>query len=70
MAWDQALSSALKIANKRIDELEKYNLDLANESHNKSNRIKELEEKLQFLVDNDSINDGSIDKEVSQLLFK
>jgi DNA anti-recombination protein RmuC len=31
--------AALQIANKRIDELEKYNLDLANESHNKSNMI-------------------------------
>lgn len=31
--------AALQIANKRIDELEKYNLDLANESDNKSNMI-------------------------------
>ena len=31
--------AALQIANKRIDKLEKYNLDLANESHNKSNMI-------------------------------
>lgn len=30
---------ALQIANKRIEKLEKYNLDLANESHNKSNMI-------------------------------
>lgn len=44
---------ALNIANKRIDQLEKYNLDLANESHNKSRaidraneRIKELEKEL------------------------
>ena len=39
----QLLPSALKIANKRIGELEKYNLDLANESHDKSKRIKGLE---------------------------
>ena len=31
--------AALQVANKRIDKLEKYNLDLANESHNKSNMI-------------------------------
>jgi hypothetical protein len=31
--------AALEIANKRIDELEKYNLDLASESFNKSNMI-------------------------------
>ena len=31
--------TALQIANKRIENLEKYNLDLANESHNKSNMI-------------------------------
>tara|TARA_R110000822_G_scaffold254332_3_gene380639 strand:+ start:5477 stop:5692 length:216 start_codon:yes stop_codon:yes gene_type:complete len=36
----------------------------------KNTRIKGLEEKLQFLVDNDSINDSSIDKEVEQLLLK
>ena len=35
-----------------------------------SERIKELEDKLQFLIDNDSINDSSIDKEVEQLLLK
>ncbi len=40
---DDFITDALKIANKRIDELEKYNLDLANESHNKSERIKGLE---------------------------
>lgn len=34
--WQSALD--------RIAELEKYNLDLANESHNKSVRIKELEQ--------------------------
>ena len=39
----QPLSNDLKIANKRIGELEKYNLDLANESHDKSKRIKGLE---------------------------
>ncbi|MBJ2129115.1 hypothetical protein JC525_09210 [Alteromonas sp. IB21] len=52
---------ALDIANKRIDELEKYNLDLANESHNKSlaieranKRVKELEIKSQILlIEND-----------------
>ena len=46
---------------KRIDELEKYNLDLANESHNKSlaieranKRVKELEIKSQILlIEND-----------------
>lgn len=38
--------SALRIANKRIDELEKYNLDLANESHNKSARIERLKQRV------------------------
>lgn len=38
--------SALRIANKRIDELEKYNLDLANESHNKSARIEKLQQRV------------------------
>jgi hypothetical protein len=33
-------------------------------------RIFELEEKLQFLLDNDSINDSSIDKEVANLLSR
>ena len=33
-------------------------------------RIFELEDKLQFLVENDSINDSSIDKEVVALLRK
>lgn len=37
---------ALRIANKRIDELEKYNLDLANESHNKSSRIEQLKARI------------------------
>lgn len=38
------VSNALKIANKRISELEKYNLDLANESHYKSEHIKRLQQ--------------------------
>lgn len=49
---------ALDIANKRIDELEKYNLDLANESHNKSlaieranKRVKELESAIATAID-------------------
>lgn len=33
-------------------------------------RIFELEDKLQFLLDNDSINDSSIDREVQALLQK
>ena len=33
-------------------------------------RIKELEAMLSFLVENDSINDGSIDQDVSELLKK
>lgn len=37
---------ALRIANKRIDELEKYNLDLANESHNKTARIEQLQQRV------------------------
>lgn len=37
---------ALDIANKRIDELEKYNLDLANESHNKSLAIERANERV------------------------
>ena len=39
----QPLSNDLKIANKRIGVLEKYNLVLASESNNKSKRIKGLE---------------------------
>lgn len=47
---------ALKIANKRIDELEKYNLDLANESHNKSSRIEQLErENVELIKQNDKL---------------
>lgn len=38
---------ALGISNKRIDELEKYNLDLVNESFHKSKRIEELESMLE-----------------------
>ena len=34
------------------------------------NRINELEVMLSFLVENDSINDSSIDKEVTELLNK
>lgn len=41
---------ALKIANNRIDELENYNLALANESHNKSDRIGRLERENQELA--------------------
>ena len=33
-----------------------------------ANRIEELEAMLRFLVDNDSINDSSIDEEVKQVL--
>ena len=33
-----------------------------------ANRIEALEAKLRFLVDNDSINDSSIDKEIELLL--
>lgn len=40
---------ALKIANKRIDHIEKYNLDLANESHNKSMIIKKQQEQIESL---------------------
>lgn len=40
---------ALEIANKRIDELEKYNLDLANESHNKALAIDRLKKRFDEL---------------------
>lgn len=40
------MSNALKIANKRIDELERYNLGLANESHNKTMAIERFKKRL------------------------
>jgi hypothetical protein len=36
----------------------------------KSIRIKELEDKLQFLVDDDLITDSSVDREIEQILLK
>lgn len=45
-------------------------VDAEQKIDDKDDQIKELKEKLQFLVDNDSINDSSIDKEVEQLLLK
>ena len=46
---DQKLKEENEQLKARVAELEKYNLDLANESHAKSERIAELEEELSFL---------------------
>jgi predicted nucleic acid-binding Zn-ribbon protein len=53
--------AALQIANKRIDELEKYNLDLANESHNKSNMIDyERGKNAELVAQVDDLQDAAI----------
>ena len=51
-----------------INEFQKSNLTSSSTNKALSERVRILEEKLKFLVDNDSINDSSIDEEIRKLI--
>jgi len=51
-----------------INEFQKRKLTSSSTNKVLSERVRILEEKLKFLVDNDSINDSSIDEEIRKLI--
>ena len=58
-----------RMTESRTDRLDEWSMDdVAREAKQLEDRIIELEQKLLFLVENDSINDTSIEKEVMVIL--